>query len=69
MEQERLNADGLAYSVRFADTMDTVIMPRLEECRTDRTVAGQDGVPLFVSRSRSRWKRFFSSFSSKFPRK
>lgn len=47
---EYLNQDGLALSEHYARTMETVILPFINARRTDRTIPGDDGVPLFTSR-------------------
>lgn len=47
---EYLNQDGLALSEHYARTMETVILPFINARRTDRTIPGDDGVPLFASR-------------------
>ncbi|MBQ6373014.1 MAG: alpha/beta hydrolase [Clostridia bacterium] len=46
----RLNAEGLALSDRYAETMREVVLPRIDSCRTDLVVPGDGGRPLFVSR-------------------
>lgn len=45
-----LNADGLARSENYRETMDRVILPAIDARRTDMTVEGDGGAPLFVSR-------------------
>lgn len=47
---ERLNPDGLAYSENYADTMTNVVLPGIDARRQNLTLAGDGGVPLFVSR-------------------
>ena len=47
---EYLNQDGLALSEHYARTMETVILPFINARRTDRTIPGDGGVPLFASR-------------------
>ena len=47
---EYLNQDGLALSEHYARTMETVILPFINARRTDRTIPGDGGVPLFTSR-------------------
>ncbi len=47
---EYLNQDGLALSERYAETMEGVILPCINARRTDTTLPGDGGVPLFVSR-------------------
>ena len=46
----KLNADGLAFSEGYAGTMEDVILPYINARRTDMTLEGDGGVPLFVSR-------------------
>ena len=50
MADERFNADGLVRSEGYARTMAEAVLPRLRACRTDGTIPGADGRPLFVSR-------------------
>lgn len=50
MNDSRFNADGLVLSDRYSDTMNDIVLPWLGGRRTDATVAGQGGVPLFCSR-------------------
>ena len=47
---EYLNQDGLALSEHYARTMETVILPFINARRTNRTIPGDGGVPLFTSR-------------------
>ena len=47
---DRINADGLAYSSGYAETMAQVVLPRINVRRTDLTVQGDGGCKLFVSR-------------------
>ncbi|MBR0367974.1 MAG: alpha/beta hydrolase [Clostridia bacterium] len=47
---EMLNQDGLARSEGYAGTMKGVILPYINARRTDRTIPGDGGVPLFTSR-------------------
>lgn len=46
----RFNPDGLVLSDRYAETMNGTVLPWLAARRTDVTVAGEDGKPLFCSR-------------------
>ena len=50
MNDSRFNADGLVLSDRYADTMNGVVLPWLAARRTDVTVTGDGGAPLFCSR-------------------
>ena len=50
MNDARFNPDYLVLSDRYADTMDNVVLPWLSARRTDATVAGDGGRPLFCSR-------------------
>ena len=50
MTDDRFNPDGLVLSGRYADTMNDVVLPWLAAWRSDVTVAGTDGRPLFCSR-------------------
>lgn len=50
LDPARMNPDGLALSANYADTMNGVVLPYLGSIRTDITIAGQGGTPLFVSR-------------------
>lgn len=45
-----INADGLAYSEGYAEAMEREILPYINARRTDLTVSGDGGAPLFVSR-------------------
>ena len=45
-----LNRDGLALSEGYDGTMARVILPAINARRTDMTLEGDGGVPLFVSR-------------------
>lgn len=47
---KNLNQDGLAYSEGYNETMEKVILPAINARRTDMTVEGDGGAPLFVSR-------------------
>ena len=44
------NPDGLILSERYADTMRDVALPYINARRHDRTIEGDGGRPLFVSR-------------------
>ena len=44
------NEDGLILSEHYAEMMNGVVLPWLERRKTDETVAGYDGKPLFTSR-------------------
>lgn len=46
----RFNEDYLALSDNYAGTMNGIVLPYINARRTDRTVEGAGGVPLFVSR-------------------
>ena len=48
--EKGFNADGLVLSEGYAQTMNGAVLPRLAACRTDMTVAGDGGRPLFTSR-------------------
>ena len=50
MADAPFNADGLVRSDHYAGTMNDVVLPWLAGRRTDATVAGEGGVPLFCSR-------------------
>lgn len=50
---ELFNKDGLILSAAYADTMEKVALPYLAARRTDETVSGYDGKPLFTSRYRA----------------
>lgn len=50
MSDGRFNPDGLVLSDRYAETMDRIVLPWLSARRTDLTVAGDGGAPLFCSR-------------------
>lgn len=50
MDERRFNADGLALSERYAETMNEIVLPWLAARRTDVTVEGDGGRPLFCSR-------------------
>ena len=50
MADAPFNADGLVRSDHYAGTMNDVVLPWLAGRRTDTTVAGEGGVPLFCSR-------------------
>ena len=50
MSEARFNPDGLVLSGEYARTMAEAVLPYLEERRTDVTVRGAGGVPLFGSR-------------------
>jgi len=50
MSDGRFNPDGLVLSGQYADTMNTVVLPWLAARRSDVTVAGTGGRPLFCSR-------------------
>ena len=50
MSEARFNPDGLVLSANYARTMDDVVSPWLSARRTDETVAGEGGRPLFCSR-------------------
>ena len=45
-----INADGLVYSEHYAETMNGEVLPYLDARRTDMTLAGDGGRPLFASR-------------------
>ena len=47
---EYFNNDGLILSDNYRETMENVVLPCLAERRTDVTVAGDGGRPLFASR-------------------
>ena len=44
-----LNPDGLALSEHYAETLRDVILPYISARRTDETLPGADGRPLFTS--------------------
>ena len=46
----RINQDGLAYSESYQETMEQVVLPCINARRTDMTLEGDGGVPLFASR-------------------
>ena len=46
----RFNEDYLALSDNYAATMNEIVLPYVNARRTDQTIAGEDGAPLFVSR-------------------
>ncbi|MBR5380638.1 MAG: alpha/beta hydrolase [Clostridia bacterium] len=48
--EELFNPDGLVLSADYADTMARIVMPYLDEHRTDEIVAGFEDKPLFTSR-------------------
>lgn len=50
MTNNLFNPDGLALAGDYARTMDEVVLPYLAARRTDATVAGEGGAPLFCSR-------------------
>ena len=50
MPDKCFNPDGLALSGRYAETMNEVVVPRINARRTDGTLPGKDGRPLFISR-------------------
>lgn len=50
MTDTRFNPDGLALSERYAETMNGTVLPAINARRTDETVAGDGGRPLFTSR-------------------
>lgn len=50
MSDARFNPDGLVLSGHYAQTMNGFVRPWLTARRTDVTVAGGDGKPLFCSR-------------------
>ena len=50
MAAARFNPDGLALSEGYAQTMAQAVLPYINARRTDATVAGDGGRPLFVSR-------------------
>ncbi len=50
MSGTRFNPDGLVLSADYARTMNDVVLPWLAARRTDETVAGEGGRPLFCSR-------------------
>ena len=50
MADAPFNADGLVRSDHYAGTMNDVVLPWLAGRRSDATVAGEGGVPLFCSR-------------------
>lgn len=50
MMDERFNGDRLILSKDYARTMDEVVLPWLAVRRTDTTVTGDGGKPLFCSR-------------------
>ena len=50
MSEGRFNPDGLVLSAHYAETMEKVVLPYLDARRTDVTVSGDGGRPLFCSR-------------------
>lgn len=50
MAVARFNPDGLALSEGYAQTMEQAVLPYINARRTDATVAGDGGRPLFTSR-------------------
>ena len=50
MDGTCFNPDGLVLSGHYAETMNGVVAPWLAARRTDVTVAGEGGKPLFCSR-------------------
>ena len=50
MSDARLNPDGLVLSAHYAETMEKVALPYVNARRTDATVSGDGGRPLFCSR-------------------
>lgn len=50
MSDTPFNADYLALSERYSETMNEVVLPWLAARRTDVTVPGEGGRPLFCSR-------------------
>ena len=50
LDAGRFNPDGLALSENYQDTMDTAVFPAINARRTNLTVDGAGGRPLFVSR-------------------
>ena len=50
LDAARFNPDGLALSDNYAETMEKAVFPAINARRTDRTVEGAGGRPLFVSR-------------------
>ncbi len=50
MSDNRLNPDGLVLSEHYAETMENVVLPYIRQRRTDTTVNGDGGRPLFCSR-------------------
>lgn len=46
----RFNEDYLVLSANYAATMNEIVLPYINARRTDVTVAGEGGVPLFCSR-------------------
>lgn len=50
MLENHLNPDGLALSGDYAGTMEAVILPYIAARRTDATIEGAGGRPLFASR-------------------
>ena len=47
---DRFNPDGLALSERYAETMNEIVLPAINARRSDETVAGDGGRPIFTSR-------------------
>ena len=45
-----LNDDGLVCSENYAETMAQVVLPAINARRTDATLRGDGGIPLFASR-------------------
>lgn len=45
-----LNTDGLIYSENYVETLNGTVMPYIEAHRTNMTVEGEGGRPLYVSR-------------------
>lgn len=50
MSDSRFNPDGLILSQGYGETMAQVALPYINARRTDATVLGDGGVPLFASR-------------------
>ncbi|MBR5111050.1 MAG: alpha/beta hydrolase [Clostridia bacterium] len=46
---ERFNADGMALSTAYAETMDRLVLPYLKARQQEMTVPGADQKPLFCS--------------------
>ena len=50
MSDVRFNPDGLALSARYVETMNAAVLPYINARRTDQSIPGDGGKPLFVSR-------------------